>query len=171
MSHWTPGVGDGQEAWCAAIHGVAKSRTRLSDWSDLNFMAAVTTCSDFGAPKNIKSNTVSTVSPSISHEVMGPDVMIFVFWMLSFLQGEVFTRIYNHNVSLLRTVSGLNLLAKSVIIKCKLWEWAWWGLYNLPRFFWFIGAYITPGLTLDRGYSFCPLLMPMSKAFFISFIL
>ena len=26
-----------------------------------------------------KSDTVSTVSPSISHEVMGPDVMIFVF--------------------------------------------------------------------------------------------
>ena len=35
------------------------------------------------APK-IKSDTVSTVSPSISYEVMGPDVMIFVFWMLSF---------------------------------------------------------------------------------------
>ena len=30
-------------------------------------------------PKNIKSHTVSTVSPSISHEVMGPDDMIFVF--------------------------------------------------------------------------------------------
>ena len=25
------------EAWCAAIHGVAKSRTRLSDWTELNF--------------------------------------------------------------------------------------------------------------------------------------
>ena len=24
-----------RKAWCAAIHGVAKSRTRLSDWSDL----------------------------------------------------------------------------------------------------------------------------------------
>ena len=44
----------------------------------LNFMAAVTICSDFGAQK-IKSDTVSTVSPSISYEVMGPDAMIFIF--------------------------------------------------------------------------------------------
>ena len=35
-------------------------------------------------PRKIKSDTVSTVSPSISHEVMGPDAMIFIFWMLSF---------------------------------------------------------------------------------------
>ena len=35
-------------------------------------------------PKKIKSDTVSTVSPSISHEVMGPDAMIFVFSVLSF---------------------------------------------------------------------------------------
>ena len=35
-------------------------------------------------PQKIKSVTVSIVSPSISHEVMGPDAMIFVFWMLSF---------------------------------------------------------------------------------------
>ena len=34
--------------------------------------------------QKIKSDTVSTVSPSISHEVMRPDAMIFVFWMLSF---------------------------------------------------------------------------------------
>ena len=42
-------------------------------------MAAVTICSDFGAPQNKVS-----VSPSICHEVMGPDAMILVFWMLSF---------------------------------------------------------------------------------------
>ena len=30
-------------------------------------------------PKKIKSDTVSTVSPSISHEVMGPDTMILGF--------------------------------------------------------------------------------------------
>ena len=29
-------------------------------------------------PQKIKSDTVSTVSPSIFHEVMGPDAMIFV---------------------------------------------------------------------------------------------
>ena len=35
-------------------------------------------------PPKIKTATVSTVFPSISHEVMGPDDMILVFWMLSF---------------------------------------------------------------------------------------
>ena len=30
-------------------------------------------------PRKIKPDTVSTVSPSISHEVMGPDAMILVF--------------------------------------------------------------------------------------------
>ena len=30
-------------------------------------------------PPKIKSDTVSTVSPSMSHEVMGPDAMISVF--------------------------------------------------------------------------------------------
>ena len=32
----------------------------------------------------IKFVTVSTVSPFICHEVMGPDAMILVFWMLNF---------------------------------------------------------------------------------------
>ena len=35
-------------------------------------------------PRKIKSATVSTVSPSICHEVMGRDAMILVFLMLSF---------------------------------------------------------------------------------------
>ena len=41
----------------------------------LNFMAAVTICSDFGAMK-IKSVTVSVISASICHEVIRLDVMI-----------------------------------------------------------------------------------------------
>ena len=35
-------------------------------------------------PKKIQFLTVSIVSPSICHEVVGPDAMIFVFWMLRF---------------------------------------------------------------------------------------
>ena len=35
-------------------------------------------------PPKIKSATVSTVSPSVCHEVTRLDAMIFVFWMLSF---------------------------------------------------------------------------------------
>ena len=35
-------------------------------------------------PPKIKSVTISIVSPSICHEVMGPDAMILVFWILRF---------------------------------------------------------------------------------------
>ena len=35
-------------------------------------------------PKKIKSVTASTFPPSICYEMMGPDAMIFGFWMLSF---------------------------------------------------------------------------------------
>ena len=30
-----------REAWCAAIHGVAKSRTRLNDWTELNWICSL----------------------------------------------------------------------------------------------------------------------------------
>ena len=30
-----------REAWCVAVHGVAKSRTRLSDWTEVNWMTKV----------------------------------------------------------------------------------------------------------------------------------
>ena len=56
-------------AWWAAVYGAAQSRTRLKRLS---------------SSSKIKSIIVSTLSPFICHEVMGPDGMILVFWMLSF---------------------------------------------------------------------------------------
>ena len=38
-----------REAWCAAVHGVAKSRTRLSDWTKLNWL--LSTALDTGTPQ------------------------------------------------------------------------------------------------------------------------
>ena len=35
---YTLGVGDGQGVWRAVIHWVAKSRTQLSNWTELNWM-------------------------------------------------------------------------------------------------------------------------------------
>ena len=55
----------------------ARSKSLLISWLQLP-------SAGIWEPKKIKSVTVSIVSPSIWHEVMGPDAMISVFWMLSF---------------------------------------------------------------------------------------
>ena len=41
-------------------------------------------------PRKIKSVIVSTFSPFLYHEVMGPDAVILVFWMLSFKPGLLY---------------------------------------------------------------------------------
>ena len=90
------------------------------------------------APK-IKSDIVSTVSPSISHEVMGPDAMIFIFWMLSFkptfsLSSFTFIKrlFSSSSLSAIRVVSSAYL---------RLWiflQQSWFQLVLLPvqRFSW-----------------------------------
>ena len=46
-------------------------------------MAVITICSDIGAPQNKVCHCLHCFSIYF-HEVMGPDAMILVFWMLSF---------------------------------------------------------------------------------------
>ena len=101
-----------REAWRAAIHGVAKSRTWLNDWSDLmnikvNYVIL--------KPKKIKSVTVSIVFPSICHKVMGPDAMILVFWMLSF-KPTFFSLI---TLALVSLYSGLEFLKIVLLFSCN----------------------------------------------------
>ena len=101
-----------REDWLAAVHGIAKSQTGLSNWTTTALVGKVTSLllnkmSRFFLaflprskcllishlqspsavilePKKIHSLTVSTSSSSNSHEVMGQDAMILIFWMLSF---------------------------------------------------------------------------------------
>ena len=48
---WTPGDGDGQGGRRASIHGVAKSGTRLSNWTELNWSSK----GQFWKRKSLKS--------------------------------------------------------------------------------------------------------------------
>ena len=68
-------------------------------------------------PKKIKFATVSIFSPPICHEVMGPDAMILVFWMLSFKPAfllssfTVFKRFFSSSsLSAIRVVSSVYLM-------------------------------------------------------------
>ena len=51
-------------------------------------------------PKKIKAVTVSTISPSICHEVMGPDAMIFVFLYFFFFERCVLSQLFHSPLSL-----------------------------------------------------------------------
>ena len=70
-------------------------------------------------PPKIKSATVSTVSPSISHEMMGPDAMIFVFWLLSlsnnnnaYNQAETISSQTHLKSSLVTIINSIGVLVK-----------------------------------------------------------
>ena len=63
------------------LDSILKSRDIIlptKEQVSFNFIAVVTIHSDYEAQEN-QSVTVSILSPSICHEVMGPDAMIFVF--------------------------------------------------------------------------------------------
>ena len=70
-------------------------------------------------PPKIKSATVSTVSPSIYPEVMGLDVMILVFWMLSFKPNF-------HSPVSLSSRGSLVLLHFLPLAWCYLLIWGYW---------------------------------------------
>ena len=65
-------------------------------------------------PRKIKSATVSAVSPSICHEVMGPDAMILLLSMLSFkanfsLSSFTHQEALSSSLSAMRVVLSANL--------------------------------------------------------------
>ena len=76
-------------------------------------------------PKKTKSVTISTFSSSICHEVMGPDAMILVFWMLSFkpafsLSSFTFKRLFSCSLlSAIRVVS-------SAYLRLLFFSWQSW---------------------------------------------
>ena len=87
-------------------------------------------------PKKIKSVTVSIVSPSICHEMMGPDAMILVFecWVLS----QLF-----HSPLSFSSRGYLVLLCFLPYGWCHLHSWGYW-YFSLQS--WFQLGFIQPGI-------------------------
>ena len=138
-----------REAWRAAIHGVAKSRTQLSDWTELSFLIASASVRPIPF--------LSFICPSL-HEMFpwhlwfsGRDLQSFPFYcFLLFLCIDYWERLFlkKKNLSLLffRTLHSnnytfpfllcLSLLFSQLFVRppqttilpfciCFSWEWSW----------------------------------------------
>ena len=84
-------------------------------------------------PKKIVSPlTVSTVYSSICHEVMGLDVMIFVFWMLSFKPGfSLFSFTYMKSLFSSSLLSAIRVVS-SVYLRLWIFQQSWFQLVLHP---------------------------------------
>ena len=87
----------------------------------------------FGLPRSLQSDNGSAFKAAVTQGVskaLGIEYHLHCSWRPQ-PSGKVEN--INHgsrpglykDVSCLRTIFGLNLLANSVILKCKLWEWVW----------------------------------------------
>ena len=144
-TQWTLGVGDGQgglaccDSWGRkeldttdliwsrlVIAFLPRSKHLLISWPQSPPAVIL-------EPRKIKSLTVSMVSPSICHEVMGPDAMILVFWTLSFkptysLSSFTFIKrlFSSSSLSTIRVVS-------SAYLRLLIFSWqSWFQLVLLP---------------------------------------
>ena len=97
-------------------------------------MAAVTIWSNFGALKR-KSLTVSIVSPSICHEVMGLDTMILAFWMLNFKPAFSFSSFtFIRRLFSSSSVSAMRVLHAYLKLLIFLHIWGYWYFSQQPWF-------------------------------------
>ena len=114
-------------------------------------------------PPKIKSATVSTVSPSICHEEMGPDAMFLVFWMLSFkptfsLSSLTFIKRLFSSSSLFAIKSLSPPCKQCCYCSCSLVEktdsWEGWFPYSQPHSCWILGLEFEHSSVCSQGLSF-----------------
>ena len=63
-----------REAWRAVIHGVTKSWTRLSDWTELNWTERLEESEKVGLKLNIQKTKIMASGPITSWEIDGETV-------------------------------------------------------------------------------------------------
>ena len=153
-----------------------------------NFMAAVIIRSDFGAQENKVCHCFFIVSPSICHEVMGLDAMIFVFSMLSFMPSfslssyTFIKRLFSSSLlSAIRVVSSVYLrllifLLAILIPACASSSLTFHMMYSAYKLNW-QGDNIQPWRTpfpiwnQSLGYSMYIIMSPANSESFTSFLI
>ena len=118
-----------REAWRAAIHGVAKSWTRLSDWTELNWIfycVCVYHC-------------LKSIHPRLDTYVVSRLLWIVPLWcrspfeiMISF-PSDVYPEVgfMDHMVLLFLIFWGTSILFSTVVIPIYQNEYSWWA--NFPH--------------------------------------
>ena len=128
-------------------------------------------------PKKIKSVTVFIVSPFISHEMMGADDMILVFWMLNFkpifslFSFTFIKRLVSSSVSAIRVVSSAYLrllifLLEILIPTCASSNLAFYMIcsaYKLNKQGGNIQPWCTPFPIWNQSVVSCPVLTVVSS--------
>ena len=67
-----------REAWHAAVHGVAKNLTRLSEWTELNWQGLVKSYNSQG-----ETNSIVKVKPELSFCIQTDDVIVLLPGIIS----------------------------------------------------------------------------------------
>ena len=75
-----------REAWCSAVYGVAKSRTRLSDWTELNWVEVV----------NTRCNFINFVKGNKGYWVVALRGILFQPWGTGWWHGDLLADVTLH---------------------------------------------------------------------------
>ena len=67
-----------REAWCTAVHGVTKSRTQLSNWTELNLLAWCPTY--FSNLTYLENKLIIFSTHSLPHIPMSKLLSVFLIW-------------------------------------------------------------------------------------------
>ena len=121
-----------REAWRAAIHGVAKSRTQLSDWTELNWYPDL----------NIEGNErckVMQSQPKHSSSFVLIETRIFFFFLPFYKQGS-------YAMYIILWPGGLLTFYEPFLIKVDQPE----NLFSLKVFFLYISSLCQPQKVLNR---------------------
>ena len=97
-------------------------------------------------PKKIKSVTLSIVSPSICHEVMGPDAMFLVFWMLNFKPDFSLS-----SLTFIKRLFSFSSLSAFRVVSSAFWGY-WYFPSNLNFSLWFIQPCISHDILYIEGF-------------------